>query len=258
MSGEKTWCGLTLLSASPLLNSTYGTGHLFKAVGRNGDIVATGSSAAGILQTNADSGRPISVAWHGEFQYVAAVAIVAGGKLAITTSGYLTNPASGDVVVGWNSEIAAGSGDVARGIFDFATPPRWAVQSINLDGTFTFAAAADLSAATGFAVHISSGDYVGNLIQQPDAVVITGTVSGGTSIGKGLGVTQVRAGDVIVNGRNLTVAASGWFIQATSGTLVAGKALAASAAGNSGGLFNAMLNLATPHWASTSADVTLF
>ena len=110
MSGEKSWCGLTLAANAPLTNATYGSGHLFKAVRWNGDIAAVGSGAAGLLQSNADSGQHASVAWHGEMQYVAAATVAAGAPLAVTTSGYLTNPSSGDSIVGHNAEIAAGSG----------------------------------------------------------------------------------------------------------------------------------------------------
>ena len=260
MASEKRWMGLTLVSAIDMSGTVRGTGVLYKALSWAGNIAAQGSGAAGLLQTGAKSGQQVEAGWHGEMKYIAAAAVVAGGLLAVTTSGYLTNPVSGAVIVGKNCEIAATSGSVARGIFDFAKGWQYRPDSYNTDGLFTFAAAADLTVAgaVGHAIHASSGDFLTDLIQKPDGILEVGATSGGTCYATAIGVTRVRAGAVIINGRNLEAVASGWFIHAASGMLVSGKALAASAAGNSGGLFLAAINLATPHWATSSEDVTLF
>ena len=259
MASEKKWDGLTLVSAIDMSGGVRGTGVMFKAVTYAGNIAAVGSGSAGLLQTQAKSGQQITVGWTGEMKYIAAAAVVAGGDLVVTTSGYLTNPVSGSVVVGRNGDIAATSGSVSRGTFNFANPWRWAPDSHNADNLFTFATAADLTVtnAVGKAVYANSGDFHSGVIQHASGVLVTGATSGGTAVAKVSGPVPVRAGGVITLGRSLTTTNSGHFIHATSGTIVVGKALAASAAGNSGGLFNAGINLISPHWATSSEDVTL-
>ena len=259
MASEKSWCGLTLVSAIDMSGGVRGTGVIYKAVTVLGNIAAVGSGSVGLLQTLAKSGQQINAGWHGEMQYIAAAAVVAGGRLAVTTSGYLTNPVSGDVVVGRNGEIAATSGSVARGIFNFANPWQFAPDSYNRDDLFTFASAADLSAAgaVGKTIYANSGDFHSGVIQHATGILVEGATSGGTCRAKVMGVVPVRAGAVITLGRNLTYGSSGALLHATSGTAIVGKALAASAAGNSGGLFNAAVNFATDHWATSSEDVTL-
>ena len=259
MATGKHMMHLSLVSAIDMSGTVRGTGVLYKAVTMAGNIASVGSGAAGLLQIGAKSGQNITVGWHGEGQYIASAAVVAHGLLAVTTSGYLGVPNSGDWVVGRNAEIAATSGSVARGTFDFPGAYQWRPDSHNIDGLFGFATAADLTVANavGKAVYAASGDFHSGVIQQATGVLVTGATSGGTAIAKIAGIVPVRAGAVITIGRNLTTTNSGHFIHATSGTLVVGKAVAASAAGNSGGTFLADVRLSTPHWASSSEDVTL-
>jgi hypothetical protein len=259
MASEKSWLASTIVSAIDMSGSVRGTGVLYKAVTWAGNIAATGSSAAGLLQYGARSGQQVTVGWHGEMQYIANAAIVAGMPLSVTTSGYLKAAASGDLVVGRNSEIAATSGSPARGQFNFANAWRYTPDSYTQDGLFGFATAADLTVAgaVGKAVYINSGDFHDGVVRHASGVLVEGATSGGTAKAIAVGPVLVRAGNVVTAGRNLTTSNSGHFIHATSGTLVVGKALAASAAGNSGGTFLAAVNFATPHWATSSEDVTL-
>ena len=120
MATGKHMMHLSLVSAIDMSGTVRGTGVLYKAVTMAGNIASVGSGAAGLLQIGAKSGQNITVGWHGEGQYIASAAVVAHGLLAVTTSGYLGVPNSGDWVVGRNTEIAATSGSVARGTFDFA------------------------------------------------------------------------------------------------------------------------------------------
>lgn len=259
MAGDKFFDTLSLVSAIDMSGGVRGTGVPYKAVTWGGNIAGVGSGSPGLLVEGAKSGQQITVGWHGEGKYVAAAAIAAGAPLAVTTSGYLTNPASGDYVVGHNAEIAAGSGDVSRGVFNFATPWQYRPDSYNTDGLHAFATAANLSGAgtNGFAVQISSGDYA--LAAGFAACVLeVGVTSGNTAHGTVVGRTRVRAGDVIGIGESLAVADSGWFIKANSGSRIVGRALAASAAGNSGGLVAAVVDFAQVRFAVNCNHVSYF
>ena len=259
MASEKEMRHLSLVSVVDMSGTVRGTGMPYKAITWGGNVASVGSGTAGLLETGAKSGQQITVGRDGEGKYIAAAAIVAGGLLAVTTSGYLGVPNSGDVVIGRNAEIAATSGSVSRGVFNFTNAYQWRPDSHNMDNLFSFATAADLTVAgaVGKAIYANSGDFHSGVIQHATGVLVTGATSGGTAYAKVLGPVPARAGGVITLGRNLTTTNSGHFIHATSGTIVVGKALAASAAGNSGGLFNAGINLISPHWATSSEDVTL-
>ena len=259
MASEKRWMGLTLVAAVDMSGGVRGTGTMFKAATYAGNIANVASGAAGLIQSQVRSGQQVPVAWHGEFDYIANAAIAAGLPLSITTSGYVRAAVSGDMVIGRNGEIAATSGSVARGTFNFVNPWQYSPDSYNRDDLFTFSTAVDLTVAgaVGKVIYANSGDFHSGVIQHGTGVLVEGATSGGTARAKVMGIVPVRAGAVITLGRNLTYGTSGSLIHATSGTIVVGKAMAASAAGNSGGLFNAAVNFATDHWATSSEDVTL-
>ena len=230
-----------------------GLGHIFKAIDLSSRQIANannGQNPAGILQGIALNAENAQVAIAGVSKYVAAAAISVGAQLRITTSGYMTTAGSGFRVVGRNLRAAVASGAVGQGVFyNLVHPGQFEVASGAQHGDlypdlYSFTAQADLSAAgsVGKAVDAASGDFP--VVNQGTVVLVTGTVSGGTSYGRVTGVMSVRAGNVIAAARGLAVAASGWFIHATSGDRVVARALEASAAANSGSMFRVALNMA--------------
>src|SRR3954469_24285439 len=97
----------------------------FHAVSFAGLVVASNSRAAGILVTSARSGERISVIYEG-VQKVAVSGAVStlGYPLKITTSGWLTVAASGDVTCG-RAVATCASGDLVEAFVDFMTVPAW-------------------------------------------------------------------------------------------------------------------------------------
>ena len=257
MAGSRKWQGLVVVSAVDLSGTTPGTGPLYKAITHAGNIAGVGSGALGLLQFGAQSGAHVDVGWEGDMKYVAAAAIAAGGLLAVTTSGYLTVPVSGAGVVGRNADLAVASGEIGEGTFNFALPQQWRPDSYNLDDLSTFTTANNLSGATlpGLAVQASSGDFpaAGG---SPTGILVVGATSGNTAIQKVSGVVQVRAGGVLGTGDLIRHAASGWWVAADSGDKCGARALAASAAGNSGGLVSAFF-LAVPHYLTSCLDLII-
>ena len=76
-----------------------------------------------------------------------------------------------------------------------------------------------------------------------NALLVVGAANAQTARARSQGVGQVTAGDVIVIGRTLTLNTSGHWIDADSGDRICGRALEASAAGNSGSTFAAEFDL---------------
>ncbi len=243
MSESKWFQGITLRSGEDLTSVLPGAGPLFKAIGVDGQIAATGSEAIGLLKYGAGSGEFIDVAWIGEVKYVAGEAIGAGERVTVTTSGYLVKISSGALAVGRNAENAVSSGAVGRGLFDFSAPP---ISEQNF-GQLSFAADNDLSTAgaIGKAINVASGNYaVGST---GTGVLYVGTTSGGQSQVRTHGVLDVNAGGVITANQGLSVITSGAFVLADSGDVVVGRSVDASAAGNSGGNFRAIISFATQY-----------
>ena len=258
MAGSRKWQGLAVVAAVDLSGTTPGSGPLYKAISHAGNVVAVGSGALGLLQVGAQSGAHVDVGWEGDMKYVAAAAIVAGGLLAVTTSGYLTTPVSGAHVVGRNAELAVASGEIGEGTFNFAGGGyQWRPDSYNLDNLIGVATAADLTVANavGKAFHATSGDF-SLAAQHAFGAIAVGATSGGTALIKVAGVGLARAGNTIAIGDSLVVADSGWFITANSGDRIVGRALAAVAAAGSGGVFNALFGQG--HYATSCLDVNYF
>lgn len=234
---NKNFWELTIVSANDFTDAVVGTGTLYKAVGFNGDIVSDARSAAGVLQYGADSGTHVGIGWHGEMAYIAGEAISAGDRLTIGTSGYMTVAGSDELAVGRNGELSVSSGAEGRGVFGFESYGRVDASEQN----FTTANDLSVAGADGKAVDMSGGDFAA--AATAGGVLITTAASGNTATAKVSGITRVRAGDVVTAGRSITAAASGWFTNADSGDRVMGRALEASAAGNSGGLFRAHIHM---------------
>lgn len=97
----------------------------FHAVSFAGLVVASNSRAAGILITSARSGERVSVVYEGVQKAAISGAVTTlGYPLKITTSGWLTVAASGDVTCG-RATVACASGDVVECFVDFMTVPAW-------------------------------------------------------------------------------------------------------------------------------------
>ncbi len=258
MAETKSFISITLTSQSCLTNNSGGDGDIHKAVGlASGDIIQSGSGSAGILQRAVDSGDFMEVAVLGEFKYTAGGTVGAGAPVTVNASGYLTVAGSGDWVVGRNAELSVASGAVGRGQFNFINPPKYAIDSIAPEA-FAFTTSDDLSAAAlvGLAVEAKTGE-VALKAGFADGVLVTG---GGGSGSEGTfrpsGIQQVRAGDVLAAGESLVVQDSGWFTKGDSGDRLVGRALAASAAGNSGNTFLAQIDFATVITAIDCTDVS--
>jgi len=252
---QRNWWGTTLRAASTFADGAPGTGQVHKAVGSGGMIAPNGHTAIGLSQFVANSGEHLTVGYFGEMDFTASQALTAHQLVTVTTSGYVAPADSGSHVVGRVAELAVGSGAVGRGLFDFMRPYLFQ-DSRSDEGVFTFNTAADLTVANavGKAVHTNCGDFALEAGGKADGILVTGATSGGAAWARTQGRAQVRAGGVIIRGASLAVADSGWIMDADSGDVIVGRALAASAAGNSGSLFAAAINFATPPYAAVVSD----
>jgi len=259
MSVQNNFMSWSIQASEALNDLTAGTGDIYKAVDMAGGI-ASDNTALGILQYGADNGGHVSVGIYGIMKYVASAAVGAGADLTVTTSGYFTTAASGDTAIfGRNLTSSVASGAVGTGLFDFSGSKRFDVDSsaaaalVQLD----FTSQDDLSVAlsAGKFANISSGDFATAPGNDAGAVIISGADSGGSSKGQVQGMVSVRAGGVVALGESITTANSGWAVKADSGDMILGRAMAASAAGNSGSTFNAVIDMANPHYATSSLDV---
>lgn len=244
----RTW---SIKAVSDIDSVVAGTGHIYKAVANDaGDIASSGKKAVGILQYAGETNDHVTIGFDGIMKYTASAAINSKDVLlAVTTSGYFKEAVGGEYVVGRALSIVS-SGGVGTGMFSFIAP------SVDFAAFEDFTTQADLSAAAalGHAVDFTAGDHAASA-NAADGVLVTGAASGGTATAQFQNKVQARAGGAITLGQSLTIGTSGWFTAGNSGDLLVGRALAASAAGNSGGLFSAALNLATPHYATNSLDV---
>lgn len=239
------------VKASADLNDTaVATGHINKAVSnRDGDIASNGLDAVGMLYYGGKDNEHISFAFMGIMKATAAAAISSKDTLlTVTTSGYVKPATDGDYVVG-RALSTANSGSVFDGLFDFSAPYLYQSAVDN----FEFTAQADLSSGANKFVDIANGDFAATS-NVAGGVLSTGTTSGGTCECIVDGVVEVKAGGVIGAQDSLKVA-SGWAVAADSGDLIVGRALDASASGNSGSTFTAVINMATPHYATSCLDV---
>ena len=67
------------------------------------------------------SGEAAALVYAGEYRFRAGGAVPAGGRMTVSTSGYLTAAASGDYLVG-RAKTAVGSGSIGIGFFNFTSP----------------------------------------------------------------------------------------------------------------------------------------
>lgn len=114
MTVQNRWFGATLTAGADLTANA----SMYKALAVGGTIAANNSTAFGLQQSKAKTGEGVTVGYFGEMKAVAGAAISAGGKLMITTSGFVITATSGTIGIGKALE-AANSGDLFRGLFDF-------------------------------------------------------------------------------------------------------------------------------------------
>mgnify|MGYP001360945906 CR=1 FL=1 len=115
MTTQKRWNGVTVPAGADLTAAA----SLFKALAVNGTIAATNATAVGLQQSKAKTNEGVTIGYSGEMKGVAGASISAGGRLMITTSGFVITATDSRSTVGRALE-AANSGDYFRGLFDFA------------------------------------------------------------------------------------------------------------------------------------------
>ena len=93
-------------------------GSQYRAVDIGGTLALRTYNAAGTIQTRTDSGEEGTIQMTGRGFFVASTAVARGARLQVTSGGFLTTAASGDLSCGM-CEIATTSGSVGRGILDF-------------------------------------------------------------------------------------------------------------------------------------------
>jgi hypothetical protein len=233
-----------------LNNATAGTGHIYKAVAQGtGKLANDGKTATGILQYLSESGEHVTQGWDGVMKFTAGAAISAADTaLTVTTSGYFLTADDGDYIVG-RSLASVTSGSVGYGVFNFSVPNRY---DLNAD-TVDISAKTDLSASEGLAVDFSTGE-VADTTDVAGGILVKGVTSGGTGKVRSIGVVSAKAGDDVTADASLQVTTGGYLIDGASGDILCGRATAAA---NSGATFTALVNFATPHYATTSNDVAI-
>lgn len=243
----------TLVASADLSSQTLGTGAIYKSIALDdGDFAQNGNESFGIITKGGRATEHSTVAYLGVAKYTAGAAINKGASLTVTNSGYMRTADFGDHVVGRNLENSVASGAIGTGAFNFAQPVPF--QSDVLE----FTTIDDLSSPTilGVAVDVIAGGIA--IPANANAVLVTNATSGQTARAQPIGVTKVRAGDVVTAGSMIMVAAtSGFWIDADSGFTSYGRAYAASAAPNSGNTFSAAVNMANPHYITSCLDLLL-
>lgn len=92
----------------------------YRAVAIGGTLATGPLNANAISCTKVDSGEDGSGLVQGRSFFIAGGAISAGGRMQVTSGGYMTAATSGDTSCGF-AEITVTSGSVGRGVVDFTT-----------------------------------------------------------------------------------------------------------------------------------------
>ena len=114
MTTQNRWFGVTLVAGADLTAAA----SMYKALAVGGTIAANNSTAFGLQQSKAKTGEGVTAGYFGEMKAVAGAAISQGARLMITTSGFTITATSGTIACG-KALVAANSGDLFRGLFDF-------------------------------------------------------------------------------------------------------------------------------------------
>jgi len=91
----------------------------YKVVGVAGTIAAANDAAIGVLQNKPNTGEGAAVAFAGHMKAYVGGTVTAGGRLKVTTSGWLVAVASGDGSCA-KALAAANSGSVCEVLANFA------------------------------------------------------------------------------------------------------------------------------------------
>jgi hypothetical protein len=115
MSTENKWLGITIQASE-----NYQSAHQHKAITAGGLVAASPDLCVGLLKTKPGVGEHATVGYIGIMRYYAGGAVTNGENLTVTTSGFIvaTGSASGTTV--GKAIEAANSGDLAKGMFNFA------------------------------------------------------------------------------------------------------------------------------------------
>lgn len=228
----------TITAATSLYNQAVGTGVLWKAMTLAGVPAnnAQANGAIGVLTTFGWSGDNITVGVAGNMKYVAGATVNSGARLTVTTSGYMISAVSGSYVVGVNLRNGVASGMVGQGYFNgFANPVAFDSQSAHIH-TYdfqSFTAQMDLSATlAGIGVNIASGALTTGAGEFFGGVLISGTVSGGTSWARTYGQAIALAAASIPATFPVVVASGGLFTVAVSGSPTIGRAITQGTSGS--------------------------
>lgn len=106
------------MSISVAAGADLSSGAQFKVVAIGGTIAATNLAGIGILQNRPKTNEGANLVYFGHAKAYVGAAVSAGAALKVTTSGFLTNIASGDGAVA-KAITAAGSGALCEVICDF-------------------------------------------------------------------------------------------------------------------------------------------
>ena len=245
MSIQNTYMSWAFGAGEALNNAAKGTGHIYKAVIQGtGKIAAAGNTATGILQQIAPNSGHVTQGYLGTMKFTAGAAVSsADQELTVTTSGYMKLADDGDYVVG-RTLASVASGAVGYGVFNFIAPRLFDKTSDVFDLTGTTAL------VEGYAVDFSTGTEAdtGNVA---GGIVVKAASSGQTGKVKVMGKATYFAGEGVTADTTLRVTTNGYFLDAGSGYLIVGRAVAAVSSGQSGvGVFN----FATPHFATNCLD----
>lgn len=105
----------------PITPATDLQGLQHRAVNISGTLALRSYVAAGLVQTRTDSGEEGTIRQFGRAKFVAGGAVTRGDRVQVTSGGFCTLAASGDLSVGM-CEVSVTSGSIGRGIFNFLTP----------------------------------------------------------------------------------------------------------------------------------------
>lgn len=96
------------------------SGSQYLCIEIDGTIGGSVVGAVGILDNKPGSGEDATVVYAGRQKFTAGAAVTAGTPLNVNSDGYCVDAASGDPTCG-RCEIAANSGSVTYGLFNFAS-----------------------------------------------------------------------------------------------------------------------------------------
>lgn len=104
----------------PITVDTDLRGLQYRAVDISGTLAVRTYNAVGIMQTITDSGEDGSIRTFGRGFFVAGGALTRGDRMQVTSGGFMTLAASGDLSCGM-CEIDVTSGSVGRGVMNLLT-----------------------------------------------------------------------------------------------------------------------------------------